>query len=85
MRLYLSSFRVGEQPEALVSLAGQGRRTAIILNALDNRLAARDEFLLGQTAELQAHGFITEELDLRNFFGKPAELEERLRDIDVVW
>mgnify|MGYP003394226395 CR=1 FL=1 len=35
MRLYLSSFRNGNKPEELLKLLGEGRRTALICNAMD--------------------------------------------------
>ena len=36
MRMYLSSFRLGNKPEALQELVGADRRAAIVMNALDN-------------------------------------------------
>ena len=37
MRLYLSSFRMGDHPEHLVALVGgDGRRSVVIANAMDN-------------------------------------------------
>lgn len=35
MRLYLSSFRVGEHSGRLLKLVGDNRRTAVVSNALD--------------------------------------------------
>src|SRR5450759_3576283 len=35
VRLYLSSFRTGQHPERLLGVAGVGRRTALVPNALD--------------------------------------------------
>jgi dipeptidase E len=85
MRLYLSSFGLGDQPEQLVDLANPGNRAAIILNALDNRQDARDRFLASQTNDLNKLGFITDEIDLRAFFGKQKELEKILQEKDMVW
>jgi dipeptidase E len=37
VRLYLSSFRMGDHPERLLALAGQDRhRVAVIANAMDD-------------------------------------------------
>ena len=41
MRLYLSSFDLGNRPEELVALAGSARRAAAIVNALDHWPEAR--------------------------------------------
>lgn len=35
MRLYLSSFRMGNRPDQLVALAGGGGKVAVIANAKD--------------------------------------------------
>ncbi len=85
MRLYLSSFDLGDRPEELVALAGAARRAAIILNALDNRPKARADWLKDQTGKLTGLGFSVVELDLRTYFGKPDRLETFLGGIDLVW
>jgi dipeptidase E len=85
VRLYLSSFRFGDQPDTLVRLARAGRRAVVIMNALDNFLDARAEWLGIQVDRLAALGFAPEELDLRDFFGRPDALGERLARTDLVW
>ena len=85
MRLYLSSFDVGNSPQALVALAGSGRRVVIILNALDHRPQARADWLRRQTEKLGGLGFHIVELDLRRGFGAPDALRDALAGIDVVW
>ena len=85
MRLYLSSFGVGNQPAKLVSLVGSGKRAVVILNALDYVQEVRDEFLASQTKDLVKLGFTVGELDLRNYFGKQDELEKVLKQKDLVW
>ena len=66
MRLYLSSFRLGQHHEHLLQLAGNGRRTALIPNALDNISAEdRSEGLRRDLDELEAAGLAVEMLDLR--------------------
>jgi dipeptidase E len=85
MRLYLSSFDLGNCPEKLVALAGAGRRTAIIVNALDNKPDNRARWLKDQTAKLAALGFRVVELDLRSYFGASRNLETFLSSIDLVW
>lgn len=84
MKLYLSSYRVGNDPEALRRLAGGGTRAAIVMNAADgfeDRLYVwpREETAM---AEL---GFDVTELDLRDYFTDHDGLRERLRGIDLLW
>lgn len=85
MRLYLSSFDVGNCPEELVALAGPARRAAIILNALDHRPQARADWLHRQTGKLVELGFAVVELDLRRHFGAPDGLQRVLGEVDLVW
>src|SRR5262245_28728630 len=85
MRLYLSSFDVGDRPEQLLTLAGSARKVAIILNALDNNLDARPASFKDQTDKLTGLGFSVQELDLRNYFGASDELATYLGGLDVVW
>jgi len=85
MRLYLSSFDLGDRPEDLLTLAGEGRRAAIIVNALDNRPDGRTRWLEDQTNKLTNLGFSVIELDLRHHFGVSSKLGAFLKDIDLVW
>jgi dipeptidase E len=85
VRMYLSSFDVGNSPERLARLVGGGMRAAIIVNALDHRDTARAQWLESQTAKLQSLGFAVQELDLRWFFGRPDRISEMLEQFDVVW
>jgi dipeptidase E len=85
MRLYLSSFDLGNSPEELVALAGAARRAAIIVNALDNMPEGRAHWLRAQTDKLARLGFSVVELDLRNYFGAADKLKQFLSGIDLVW
>lgn len=93
MRLFLSSYLLGTQPEELVGLVGQGRRAAVILNALDHRPQARPDWLKVQARSLAALGFEVAELDLRHHFdspdglasGLPNGLADILAGLDLVW
>lgn len=89
MRLYLSSYRIGDRAGSLLALLGSGKRTAVVSNALDNisstaRAIYRDE-VYDPHLELRALGLETEELDLRRFFGAPDALGAKLREFDLVW
>jgi dipeptidase E len=85
MRLYLSSFDLGDRPEELVELSGSGSRAAIVVNALDNKPEVRARFLSEQTEKLAGLGFHVLELDLRSYFGQSDKLKVWLRDVDLLW
>ncbi len=86
MRMYLASYRIGEYGNELVRLAGSHARGAIIMNAGDMKSTEeRIESTKREVDDLQAFGFLAEELDLRNYFGKPEELESELKKFDFVW
>jgi dipeptidase E len=81
MRLYLSSFRLTQHHEHLLQLAGHGRRTALVPNALDNISAEdRSEGLRRDLDELEAAGLAVEMLDLRH-----TGAVDRLAGFNVVW
>ena len=76
MRLFLASEDLGDFPEELLRLAGDGRKLLLISNArdyypLEKRVAKIGEKL----AYFKSVGFDASELDLRNYFGKPEELK----------
>jgi dipeptidase E len=86
MRLYLSSYGLGNQPEEMVPLIGGKKRTAIIMNAQDNALLeARAERLQREIENLTSLGLQPEELDLRNYFGKTEELKAAIADFGYFW
>jgi len=84
MKLYLSSYRLGDEPDRLVELVGAGRRAGIVFNACDqfeDRLRHYDR----EERDLAELGFVAHELDLRSYFGRPHVLEHRLTDFDLLW
>jgi dipeptidase E len=85
LRLYLSSFDIGNAPAKLLALVGGKRRAAVVVNALDHLDAARAKWLKDQSEKLLALGFDVTELDLRRFFGQADALRTALEQIDVVW
>lgn len=89
MRLYLSSYRIGDSAGSLLALLGNGRRAAIIENALDHiseplRDAYRSD-IYDPAAELAGLGIDGTPLDLRAYFGRPAALAAELGRYDLVW
>jgi dipeptidase E len=86
MRLYLSSFRLGNKPSELVRLLKGRQRTAMILNADDYKNAEdRGASLERESDDLRGIGLEPIELDLRDYFGKSSELRARLPSFDLLW
>ncbi len=82
VRLYLSSFRLGDHPQRLLELAGHGRRLALVANALDGSLEqVRRAGVDREVTELASLGFFVTEIDLRD--GLAAA--KRLPEADVIW
>lgn len=87
MKLYLSSYKLGDNPERLRELSGKNKRIGIIANSLDqfsdlNRRSVTEETWI---EELQKLGFQPEVLDLRNYFDKHNELQEKMNELGGVW
>jgi hypothetical protein len=78
MKLYLSSSRLGDNPEQLVSLmSGQSMKCGVIVNALDSSASdVRTEIVEREVADMKNLGFDPEELDLRLYFGNKNALEK---------
>ena len=86
MRLYLSSYKFGNAPEHLSSLAPDNRRTAIIMNASDvYEPSRRKEYVEANRAGLDALGLEGDEFDLRDYFNRPEELNRALDSYGLVW
>lgn len=86
MRLYISSYRLGNYSDKLVNLMSENKHAAIIMNAVDYKTELeRKERFYQETKDLQALGIVTEEIDLRKYFGKPEDLEEKLKRFGLVW
>jgi dipeptidase E len=86
VRLYLSSFRLGDRVAELPSLVGGRHHAAIIGNALDGE--DRDRRQAGVALEfvtLAEAGLTSEEIDLRDYFDDSPEVEDRLRNFDLLW
>ena len=85
MRLYLSSFRLGDHPEHLVRLAGEGARVAVIANSIDGAPAdVRREGVELELAALRGLGLLPHEVDLREM-GGPTDVRAAVREVDAVW
>jgi dipeptidase E len=86
MRLLLCSWflRPGQRPDLLRPTGGSGQ-AGVVLNALDELGAARNRELGREIRSLEDLGYACDELDLRQYFGEPGRLAERLHGLDLVW
>ena len=86
MKLYLSSYNLGGNPEKLVELASPNKKVAIITNASDLKtVEERKEKVKEEFDHLIEIGLLPEELDLRKHFGKQKELKKKLNEFKIVW
>ena len=89
MRLYLSSYRLGSGLSQLNSLLRGQKIIAVIKNALDmipdQKRNEYEKNVYCPKQELVHSGYAAEELDLRQYFNFPGELEEKLLQFDFVW
>lgn len=87
MKLYLSSYKFGDNPDQLTNLFSGGKKIGLISNALDfskdvERLEKSQNEQLGGLRDL---GLEPEVVDLREYFGKQEELEARINKLDGLW
>lgn len=87
MKLYLSSYRLGDTPEKLRNLLGSNKKVVVIPNALDfsTDLDRRIKSQEKELNDLRAIGLTAEEIDLRTYFGKQEQLEEKLKEFGLIW
>ncbi len=89
MKLYLSSFRMGERFDELVSVVGPGAKVAVVSNALDFIPADARRAYAGTGFDARRvfieRGFDAFDLDLRSHFGASRTLEDALAGVRLVW
>src|SRR6202020_120476 len=87
MRLYLSSYRLGDHPEHLIALTGGSQgRAAVIANAMDDMpLDVRRASVERELADLAGLGFTPAELDLRDYFDDEQGLRGELDGVSLAW
>jgi len=86
MKFYLSSYKLGNETDKLKELIPLNNKTAYISNALDfsNDLERRVQSEKGDIEQLENIGLNVENIDLREYFGKPEELKNKLKEFGVV-
>ncbi|HEY1063773.1 MAG TPA: Type 1 glutamine amidotransferase-like domain-containing protein [Candidatus Saccharimonadales bacterium] len=86
MRLFLSSQDLGHHAELAYDMCGPGKRVACIVNAQDDiDPQERADKVVRKRALFEDAGFVFEEIDLRDYFGKTDLLSIKLLDFDLVW
>ncbi len=89
MKLYLSSFRMGDRFGELLAALPTGGRVGVISNALDfisaEERAAYAAKVFDPLEVFQREGFEAVDLDLRTYFGLQKEFSEALEMFDLVW
>lgn len=87
MKLYLSSYRLGDDPQKLVDLVGNNKKVAVIVNAWDysDDTSRRAEGMKKEFDGLKALGFEPQELDLRQYFGNYEKLAKKMNEFALIW
>lgn len=86
MKLFLASYRFGAHASEFTTLTGGPGRVAVIANAADCwPAAARESAVLSEMRGLRELGYEPEELDLRQYDGRPDALATRLDAVSTVW
>ncbi|MBI2592359.1 Type 1 glutamine amidotransferase-like domain-containing protein [Candidatus Saccharibacteria bacterium] len=86
MRLFLSSQDFGNYPEVAAKLAGKNKKAAYIKNAQDDLPPKERNFSTPEKKKMfEAAGFEFEELDLRDYFGEPDKLLNKLGNFGSFW
>ena len=86
MKFYLSSYRLGDQPDELAKLVSGNKKTAVISSARD--AFDRDDVVERMTREMDELtnlGFEPEEVRFSDYFDKPAELDSKLSEHGLLW
>lgn len=90
MKLYLSSYKVGNQINYLKDwIAKNGNKICLVANSRDQwDTEGNERYTAGiqkDISELEILGFDVTELDLRKFFGKEKELQEFMQNHNAVY
>ena len=87
MKMYLSSYKLGDNPQSLVGLVGNNKKAAIIPNALDfaTDMDRKNATIQREIDGLKNLGFDPEVVDLRSYFGRPEDLDKKLSVFGMVW
>ena len=87
MKLYLSSYKTGNETAKLLEMLHNKKRIGYVPNAMDfaTDLERRNKGEQGDIQELNSLGLEVERIDLREYFGKEQELEKKLSELGAVY
>lgn len=86
MKFYLSSFKIGNDPNQLKRVLPCNPKTVYISNGLDfAKPESRKKHQNWDLRELSEIGISAEQLDLSDYFGKQAELKIKMQDVDLIY
>ena len=88
MKMYLSSYELGDETNKLIDMRPDNRTVGYIFNAMDRRepdSAKKLERMKRNMEDLDALGFESFNLDLRDFFGRQKKLREVVGGLGAVW
>lgn len=86
MKFYLSSFKIGNDPFQLKRLLPVSSKAIYISNALDfAKPEIQRHHQEWDLRELKAIGIEAEILDLKKYFGHPADLRGKLKDLNLIY
>lgn len=89
MRFYLSSYKLGKEAEKIKQLMPEhNRRIGYIPNAMDFSGAdpeRREKGIQADIGDLRTLGLDVELLDLKRYFGRQEELQQKLEELGGVW
>jgi dipeptidase E len=88
MKLYLSSYRLGDNTDEFIRLVDKpNAKVAVITNATDcySDEKIKSEKLEQEMQDMKSLGFMPEHIDLRDYFGNNEALFEIIKTFDAVW
>ena len=86
MKLFLSSYRLGNEPEKLLELFSDNKKVAVVANAMDFvGSLEREESVRNSIMELKNLELFPEEVDLRNYFNNQKDLSKKLNNYGAVY
>ena len=87
MKLYLSSYLIGNNSDELASLVSGRKRVGVIRNALDfsDEQERLEEGRKREFSDLKELGFFPELIDLREYFDGKKNLRAAINQLDGLW